>query len=71
MTDEQMHVLRHSLGLTRTAKEYRNYYAAEPGDEACNALVDAGMMRRGNDIPGGLTYFIVTEEGRKIAYGVK
>ena len=69
VTPEQHHMMRHALGLTRVSKEYRNYYAAEPDDKNCNALVEAGYMQRGNAIPGGLVYFFVTEAGRKVIYG--
>lgn len=72
MTDDELtHVLKHALGLTRQAKEYRNYYAAEADDVQCNKLIELGYMRIGNEIEGGLVYFAVTEEGRKFVYGTK
>lgn len=71
LDDELMRVLKHSLGLTRAASEYRNYYAAEPDDAQCNKLIELGYMHRGIAIPGGLIYFHVTEEGRKRVYGTK
>lgn len=70
VTEEQRGVLLHALGLTRQAEAYRNHYAAEPGDETCNALVEAGYMREGREIEGGLVYYHVTEEGRRVAYGL-
>ncbi len=65
MSDE-LHYLRHALGLADdgSGKEYRNYYASEPDDEVCLALVAKGEMRTSCLIPGGLQYFQVTEAGK-------
>lgn len=65
-----LHILRHALGIGDDGhgREYRNYYAAEPNDIGCNALVCQGHMSIGKSIPGGLTYFHVTQEGRRRAF---
>lgn len=62
----QLHILRHSLGFKDdgSGREYRNYYAADPGDEDLNALVASGDMKVGHSIPGGLIYYRVTNQGR-------
>ncbi len=66
MTSEQMHILRHSLGIRDdwSGNEYRNYYATEQNCPELEALVMTGDMRRGNIIPGGLQCYHVTEIGR-------
>lgn len=70
MSDE-LHILRHSLGLKDdcAGREYRNYYAVEPDDPECLALVAKGDMERSAcEIPGGLVYYRVTAQGRRRAY---
>lgn len=45
--DRELEVLRHSLGLNRSKRAYRNHFAATPGSEdfkTCCALVERGLM---------------------------
>lgn len=66
LTERDLEILRHSLGLNeRTNEPYRNNYAANPGD--LDYLVDAGAMFKGRAIPGGLQYYHVTPEGIEAA----
>jgi hypothetical protein len=68
LTDEQKHVLRHSLGLDgRTDKPHRNYYAANEGHEECEALTEMGLMKYVGS-PGWTTlhYYKVTMDGMKL-----
>ncbi len=69
MSPEELHILRHALGLQEdgSRKSYRNYYAAEPDDERLGVLVSNGWMRHGRDVMGGLQYYHVTDEGIRIA----
>ncbi len=63
---DHLRILRHSLGFNEngSGREYRNYYAADPSDPDCKALVESGDMRRSHEIPGGLIYYRVTDQGR-------
>lgn len=64
MDAELLDDIKHALGINGGRKTpYRNHYAAEPEDANMLKLVAAGLMRRGRAIPGGLTYFHVTEAG--------
>jgi hypothetical protein len=63
VSNDQREKLLHALGLNRGAKITRNNFAAEPDDADMAALVAAGLMRRGCDIPGGLVYYHATEAG--------
>lgn len=70
ITDRQLHMLRHALGLSQTGREYRNRYSPGPDAEAdCAALESAGLMfsRELEWIPGR-TYY-VTDAGREVARG--
>jgi len=45
MTPKQLHILRHTLGLDRAIKPYRNYYVAGDGvQREIDQLVKAGLM---------------------------
>ena len=65
-TPGQAHTIRHSLGITRAAKPYRNHYCIVlPGLEMeayMDAMVAAGWMRRGIEEQYMRTYH-VTEAG--------
>jgi hypothetical protein len=70
MTEAQRDILRHSLGLNYGTDLHRNYYATGPGAsdfDDIEALVAAGLMRRGREIPDdtGLRYYHVTEAGKR------
>lgn len=68
---DRVHILRHALGIGDDGYglAYRNFYAAEPNDLDCNALVASGDMYDGPMInDGGLKYFYVTRQGCKRAF---
>lgn len=72
ITKNQLHILRHSLGLTRGTEMFRNHFVTGEGSSDypdCCALVDAGLMtrRKGNELSGGDDWFIVTDAGKQIA----
>lgn len=69
----QLHILRHSLGLTRGKEMFRNHFVTGEGSSDypdCCALVDAGLMTRhkGNELSGGDDWFIVTDAGKALCY---
>lgn len=74
MDVKQLHILRHSLGLSSSGKGhcYRNHFVTGEGSDdhgSCIALVESGHMvkRRGNALTGGDDLFTVTDEGRAAA----
>ena len=76
LPDKQMHILRHALGLSQRAHEYRNRFVTGPGSkdyDECEALVAAGLMRRyeGNEITGGDYLYQVTDAGKSAVGCVK
>lgn len=77
LTTEQLHVLRHALGVgsAGTGRAYRNHFVTGAGgaDHAlCTSLVAAGMMTRhaGSALSGGDDIFTVTDCGRAAAVSV-
>lgn len=71
MKPEQLHILRHSLGLDDNGHGncYRNYYATAPdcsGYSDMEALVAGGLMHRNGSI-GAYEAFSVTAAGRTAA----
>jgi hypothetical protein len=72
ISDEQKHILLHSLGLTRGGPAYRNHFVTGPGStdyDDCCALVEAGFMtkRTSSLLPAGDLCFNVTESGKALA----
>lgn len=74
MTPAQHGLLRHALGLDRRKSIDRNCLATGPGEDTydpATGLCNGGYMVKGHPIPGGLTYYHVTEAGiaaAKLAY---
>lgn len=67
VTDDDMHSLRHMLGVSEHKRKsswgYRNYFAAGAGQIASmERLVSAGYATRGGSC-GSLTYYHATEVG--------
>lgn len=74
-------ILWHSLGMRKSNHrralkwwldddKHRNHFATGPDCDGFGdvvALVALGLMERGREIPGGLTYYHVTEEGIRLA----
>ena len=72
ITTEQHDILRHSLGLTRGDREYRNHFVTCPGTTDfphCEALVSAGLMTKyaGSELSGGAPIYVVTDAGKAVA----
>lgn len=71
LSGEQLHILRHSLGLTYGEVMYRNHFVTGEGSldhPGCMALVSAGLMKRyPAERAGGMDTFIVTDAGKDAA----
>ncbi|CAD0338868.1 hypothetical protein CFBP498_26240 [Xanthomonas hortorum pv. vitians] len=74
LTQEELHVLRHSLGTGEHGRKpsYRNHFVTGEGSKdhpTCMQLVELGLMQRctGSAISGGADIFTVTAEGRVAA----
>ena len=72
LSEAEMHIIRHSLGLTYGEEIYRNHFVTGEGTvdwPHCMALVKAGLMtrRKGGPLSGGDDVFYVTEQGQQIA----
>jgi hypothetical protein len=66
MTEDQRHIIRHSLGLTRSRKAYRTHYCTRDGDPALEEMVTAGWMERGDKLNEGRDrYYHVSAAGAK------
>ncbi len=67
-SDRELHCLRHALGLddNGNGREYRNYYATDPGDKTIFALEKLGDMEAYTtmDTSSGLVYYRVTDKGK-------
>ena len=70
-TPNQIHILQHSLGISKQHdKSYRNYYAVFAEGDAVQdleALVKTGLMANGGKSPvnGKMIYYYVTDKGRE------
>jgi len=72
LSDAQVHILRHSLGVPEGGGEdmYRNHFCTGEGSTDwpdCMALTARGYMTRraGNPITGGDDVFFVSEKGKE------
>lgn len=77
LTSDQIHVLRHALGVgdAGTGRAYRNHFVTGAGGAdhtLCTSLVAVGMMTQhaGSALSGGDDVFTVTERGRAAAVSV-
>lgn len=68
MTPDQIDDIKHALGISGgKTKPYRNHYCTDADDENMCQMVEAGYMKRGRTIPGGLVCFHVTDLGCEMA----
>lgn len=67
MTQEQLHVLQHALGVDKfgLGSLYRNHYVGESAE--CRALIELGYMMemKPRSVSGGDIWFMVTNAGIK------
>lgn len=70
LTDEQLRILRHMLGIdvndTPSPQEYRDYYCANPGDANLHELASVGMVTM-YSTHGGYEWFKTTDAGKSAA----
>ena len=72
LSEGEIHVLKHTLGLDRSKKPYRNYFVAGGGHHEqpmIDALVERGLMRdagRSGFIDYEHTVYQVTLAGKKL-----
>lgn len=76
LSTEQLDILRHSLGLGRGSRAYRNHFVTGPGSadyDHCEALVVAGLMvkRAGHPLTGGDPVYHVTDAGKAVIGGAR
>ncbi len=67
LTDRELDILRHALGLDRARVSYRNRYSATPQSDTypvCMGLVTRGLMERGA-FHETMIHFHVTDAGRQ------
>lgn len=73
LTDEQLRILRHMLGIDDGSKArpepYRDHYCANAGDPQLVELARLGMVRLAGKPSPGLPYetYVTTEAGRAAA----
>lgn len=72
LSSQQIHILRHSLGLTYGDEIYRNYFCTNHQATdwpVCMALVEQGLMvhRKGSEMSGYDDVFFVTDAGKRVA----
>lgn len=75
ISKEQLHILRHSLGLddSGVGNQYRNYYVS--GDDRlplCESLVSINLMERRapGELTGGCASFFVTQAGKDLVNSI-
>lgn len=69
VTDEQLRILQHMLGIDNRRKKpvpYRDYYCANPGDAALHELMRLGYVRIYAE-RDGYEWFCTTEQGKSAA----
>lgn len=68
LRENELHIIRHALGLNRAKESYRNHFCAGPDHDempAIKSLVDLGFMRASHTINEGRdTIYVVTPAGR-------
>lgn len=72
MTEEQIHILQHSIGISDKAWEYRNRYCCDVSNPDVQHLVGLGLMEDLGPVNAtsrpDYRFFRVTDEGKKVAW---
>lgn len=68
ISNEQLSVMNHALGLNRKKKPNRNYFYCDGNNPVWSDLVDKGFATRSAGWTEGKAYFRVTFEGAKSIY---
>lgn len=72
VTDEEVDLLRHALGLDRARVSYRNHYSVSPKAETypiCTRLLSKGLMERSATYTSTMIHFHVTDAGKALVMG--
>lgn len=68
LTREQIYIIKHTLGLTKTSSSYRNRFVTGKGSRdypTCEKLVELGLMTR-HQVGWVLdNVYMVTDEGKR------
>lgn len=74
VSNQQLHILRHTLGLRDdgSGRSYRNHFVTGPGStdfDNCEALLSMGLMRKspGHVLTGGDQCYLATPAGITLA----
>lgn len=68
VSDEQLEIMKHALGIGRKSKPYRNYYFCSD-DNDWNELISKGFAKRYEAHTDGKYYYYLTFEAVKLIYG--
>lgn len=65
VTDEQMGLMQHAIGLNYKKKPYRNRFFTHENDKDWNEFVEKGLAVKGTNSPNndGHVYFWLTKQG--------
>lgn len=72
VTDEEIDILRHALGLDRARVSYRNHYSVSPKAETypiCVRLLAKGLLERSAAYTATMIHFHVTDAGKALVMG--
>lgn len=72
LSEEEVHLVGHALGVNQKGREFRNHYVIGPAGadyDAWESMVERGLARRHGPSPlyGGDYCYVVTEAG-KVAF---
>jgi hypothetical protein len=72
LSDEQLHVLQHSLGVDKYGRgeHYRNRYVCDTGNPVIDSLVSAGLMVDASapSFCDGMHCYMVTDDGKRAMF---
>lgn len=71
VSDYQMDLMKHCIGLGRSKKPYRNYFFTQEGDKDWNVLVEKGLAVKGTKHPNNdeFVYFWLSKRGVEFVLG--
>jgi hypothetical protein len=71
LSEGQVNIMRHTLGLNQSKIAYRNYYSSDAGSSGfddLNKLVELGYMTRRNSSISPDYIFHTTDKGKSLLY---
>ncbi|AND84248.1 hypothetical protein GTH52_07180 [Clostridium tyrobutyricum] len=70
VSEIQLDLMRHCIGLNYKKKPYRNYFCTSPDDKDWNELVDKGLATKSEEEPNnGCIYFWLSRQGVEYTLG--